>query len=68
LFVAEHPGASNREIALGAEIKDEGQASKLLARLASMNLLAKRSPGPGKPNAWRLTPHGEKVLEAVRGY
>jgi AcrR family transcriptional regulator len=68
LFVAEHPGASNREIALGAEIKDEGQASKLLARLAGMNLLAKRSPGPGKPNAWRLTPHGEKVLEAVRGY
>jgi AcrR family transcriptional regulator len=67
LFIGEHPDASNREIATGTEIADEGQASKLLMRLASLDLLAKRSLGPGKPNAWRLTDYGEQVLRAVRG-
>jgi AcrR family transcriptional regulator len=67
LFVSEHPGSSNREIATGTEIADEGQASKLLMRLAGLDLLAKRSPGPGKPNAWCLTDYGEQVLQAVRG-
>jgi AcrR family transcriptional regulator len=66
LFVAEHPDASNREVAEGAEIKDEGQASKLLARLAGLDLLGRTCPGPGKPNAWRLTAHGERVLRALR--
>jgi AcrR family transcriptional regulator len=66
LFVSEHPDASNREIAQGAEVNDEGQASKLLARLADLDLLGKRSPGPGKPNEWRLTEYGEKVLRAVQ--
>lgn len=66
LFVAEHPDASNREVAQGAEIKDEGQASKLLARLAGMDLLSRSGHGPGKPNAWRLTAHGEQVLHALR--
>jgi AcrR family transcriptional regulator len=67
LFVGEHPGASNREIATGTEIADEGQASKLLMRLAGLDLLAKSTPGPGKPNAWRLTDYGEQILQAVRG-
>jgi AcrR family transcriptional regulator len=67
LFVGEHPGASNREIATGTEIADEGQASKLLMRLAGVDLLAKSSPGPGKPNAWRLTDYGQQVLNAVQG-
>jgi AcrR family transcriptional regulator len=67
LFVGEHPDASNREIATGTEISDEGQASRLLMRLAGLDLLAKTSPGPGKPNAWRLTDYGQQVLQAVRG-
>lgn len=67
LFVGEHPGASNREIATGTEISDEGQASKLLMRLAGLDLLVKTSLGPGKPNAWRLTAYGQQVLQAVRG-
>jgi AcrR family transcriptional regulator len=67
LFIDEHPDSSNREIATGTEIADEGQASKLLMRLAGLDLLAKRSPGPGKPNAWRLTDYGQKVLKAVQG-
>jgi AcrR family transcriptional regulator len=66
LFVAEHPDASNREVAQGADIKDEGQASKLLTRLAGMDLLSRSCPGPGKPNAWRLTPHGQQVLQALQ--
>lgn len=67
LFVGEHPGASNREIATGTEIADEGQASKLLMRLGGLDLITKTSPGPGKPNAWRLTAYGQQVLAAVRG-
>lgn len=64
-FVAEHPGASNRAVALGAEISDEGQASRLLMRLAGLDLLARTCAGPGKPNEWRLTHHGEQVLAAL---
>jgi hypothetical protein len=36
-------------------------------RLAGLDLLAKRSLGPGKPNAWRLTPYGQQVIKAVQG-
>lgn len=66
LFVAEHPGASNRAVAIGADIADEGQTSRLLMRLAGLDLLAKEPPRPGYPNAWRLTSHGEQVLQALR--
>lgn len=68
LFIGEHPGSSNREIAQGAEISDEGQASKLLGRLTRVGLVANSKPrGPGYPNYWTLTPHGEQVLSAVQG-
>jgi AcrR family transcriptional regulator/DNA-binding MarR family transcriptional regulator len=67
-FIADHPGASNREIAKGADIPDEGQASKLLGRLVKLDLIANSKPhGPGYPNHWTLTPHGEQVLSAVHG-
>ncbi len=66
LFVAEHPGASNRAVATGAEIADEGQASRLLMRLAGLDLLARELPRSGHPNAWRLTPQGEQVLQALQ--
>jgi AcrR family transcriptional regulator/DNA-binding MarR family transcriptional regulator len=67
-FIAEHPGSSNREIARGAEVSDEGQASKLLARLVKLDLIANsRPPGPGFPNRWALTAHGQRVLGAVKG-
>jgi AcrR family transcriptional regulator len=66
-FIGEHPGSSNREIAKGAEVPDEGQASKLLARLATLELIANSRPaGPGFPNCWMLTPRGVQVLSAVR--
>lgn len=66
-FIGDHPGASNREVARGAEVSDDGQASKLLGRLVGLNLIANSRPhGPGYPNRWTLTPHGEQVLGAVR--
>jgi len=68
LYIGEHPGSSNREIAQGAEISDEGQASKLLTRLTRVGLVANSKPhGPGYPNYWTLTPHGEQVLSAAQG-
>jgi AcrR family transcriptional regulator/DNA-binding MarR family transcriptional regulator len=66
LFIGEYPGVSNREVAEGAEISDEGQASKLLGRLAKLDLVANsRPPGPGLPNRWTLTPRGEQLLSSV---
>jgi AcrR family transcriptional regulator len=68
LFIGEHPGASNREVAQGADIPDEGQTSKLLTRLTRLGLVANTRPhGPGYPNYWTLTPQGEQVLSAVQG-
>ncbi len=61
--VGERPGASNREVATRAGIQDPGQVSKLLARLRRLGLLANSGEGhaKGEPNAWRLTPLGERV-------
>ncbi len=61
--VAEHPGASNRIIGEHADIYDQGQISKLLARLERIGLLANSGEGhsKGEPNAWRLTQLGERV-------
>ncbi len=68
LFIGENPGTSNREIAEGAEVPDEGQTSKLLRRLSKLDLISNSRPlGPGYPNRWTLMPQGEQVLSAVRG-
>jgi AcrR family transcriptional regulator/DNA-binding MarR family transcriptional regulator len=69
LTIAGHPGASNRQVADAAGVSDQGQISKLLARLEHLGLIRNRSEGPlrGEPNAWRLTPRGEEVEHAVRG-
>lgn len=65
--IAEHPGASNREVAERAGIVDQGQISKLLARLHNEELIANMGEGStrGAPNAWRLTERGERVLRTV---
>jgi hypothetical protein len=58
---------SNREIALVAGVKDEGQISKLLARLQGHGLLENTGPvTAGAPKAWRLTLGGEELLHASR--
>jgi hypothetical protein len=66
--IAVHPGASNREVADGAGVADQGQVSKLLNRLASLGLIENGGGGhlKGAPNAWRLTARGEEVENAIR--
>jgi AcrR family transcriptional regulator len=65
--IAEHPGASNRQIADEAGVSDQGQISKLLARLEGLDLIHNDGPGytSGEPNRWRLTAHGERVQSAT---
>ena len=66
--VADHTGASNRQISDYAGIRDPGQVSKLLRRLEILELLANSSGGhaKGEPNAWTLTAKGEQVARSVR--
>jgi AcrR family transcriptional regulator len=61
--VAAYPGASNRVVGERAGVPDQGQISKLLARLERLGLLANTGAGPakGESNAWRLTPLGEQI-------
>ena len=59
-FIGEHPGASNREIAEGAGIADQGQISKLLTRLERLQLVHNVGEGQimGSSNEWYLTDRG----------
>jgi len=68
MVIAEHPGASNREIAEGSGIVDQGQISKLLNRLARLNLVENFGEGQekGAANAWHLTARGAQVERATR--
>jgi AcrR family transcriptional regulator len=56
-----HP--SNRQVADAAGIRDQGQVSKLLARLQQLGLIenAGVSRVNGEPNEWRLTERGREV-------
>ncbi len=67
--VAADPGSSNRVIADASEVGDQGQISKLLARLERLGLIEKGENGSvaGVPNAWRLTERGEEVHFALAG-
>jgi AcrR family transcriptional regulator len=66
--IREHPGASNREVADGAGIADQGQISKLLSRLEGLGLIQNvdQAQSKGAPNEWRLTERGERVERATR--
>jgi AcrR family transcriptional regulator/DNA-binding MarR family transcriptional regulator len=66
--IAEQPGASNRMIGETAGASDQGQISKLLARLEKLGLVANSGQGQayGECNAWRLTARGEEV-QAMTG-
>ena len=67
-FIGEHPGASNREIAEGAGIADQGQISKLLTRLERLRLVNNIGEGQirGASNEWYLTDRGSQVERATR--
>ncbi len=65
--IAERPGASNRQVGFAAGADDQGQISKLLARLSRLGLIENADPERprGMPNAWTLTRKGELVCRAV---
>ncbi len=67
--VATHPGSSNRTIGENAGIADQGQASKLLARLHRLGLIENKGgdPARGEPNAWVLTNTGTQVHDSIAG-
>jgi AcrR family transcriptional regulator len=66
--IREHPRASNREVANGAGIADQGQISKLLSRLERLELIENvdHAQSKGAPNEWCLTERGERVERATR--
>jgi AcrR family transcriptional regulator len=65
--VAAQPGLSNTRASEHAGIKDQGQISKLLGRLAHLGLIENRADGrvKGGCNAWHLTPHGQHFAGAM---
>ncbi|HWW91664.1 MAG TPA: TetR family transcriptional regulator [Solirubrobacteraceae bacterium] len=68
MIIAEHPGASNREIAHGSGIVDQGQISKLLTRLERLKLVENVGDGAekGAANAWHLTGRGAQLERFAR--
>lgn len=65
LFLAEHPGASNRAIADAVGIRGHAQISTLLARLERLGLLSKLERRPGAANVWGLTAAGSEVARTL---
>jgi AcrR family transcriptional regulator len=67
MAVAANPGGSNRQVADGSGIADQGQISKLLARLHGLDLVENAGAGSvrGGPNAWTLTVKGSEVERAI---
>jgi AcrR family transcriptional regulator/DNA-binding MarR family transcriptional regulator len=68
--IGEHPGLSNRRVGLLAGIADQGQISKLLARLQRLGLIdtGELSHLKGEPNAWRLTVAGRQVVKTIHAH
>ncbi len=65
--IARTPYLNNREVAQAAGIVDEGQASKLLARLERKGVIENVGIGAarGEPNAWLLTSTGRRTVELL---
>jgi DNA-binding MarR family transcriptional regulator len=67
LCIAERPGVSNRAVADSAGISDQGQVSKLLARLERLGLVANTGERlhRGEANVWTLTQLGREVAQRL---
>jgi AcrR family transcriptional regulator len=65
--IASAPGASSKQVATASGITDEGQTSRLLARLQNAGLIHNvgGKPARGEAKAWTLTQRGQGVLHAV---
>jgi AcrR family transcriptional regulator len=66
--IAQQPGVSNRGVGEQAGVADQGQISKLLARLERLGLAVNTGEGhlKGEPNAWTLTATGRRVTQTIR--
>ncbi len=66
--IAQAPYSNNREVAQAAGLADEGQTSKLLARLERRGVIENVGVGAarGEPNAWLLTAVGAARRRADR--
>ena len=66
--ISNEPGLSNLEISERVGINDQGQISKLLARLSQRELTVNAAAGEprGGANEWRLTSRGEEIQAAIR--
>ncbi len=66
--IAQRPGVSNRGVGEQAGVADQGQISKLLARLERLGLAVNTGEGhsKGEPNAWTLTATGRRVTQTIR--
>jgi AcrR family transcriptional regulator len=68
-LVADGRGPSNRRVAEAAGVADQGQISKLLARLEHLGLIENAGaggPARGEPNEWRLTTKGAEIERTIR--
>jgi len=63
--IAADPGQCNTALAADAGIKAKGQISRLLSRLARLELIENTGGGQamGAANAWRLTPRGRDAYQ-----
>jgi AcrR family transcriptional regulator/DNA-binding MarR family transcriptional regulator len=68
MAIGSHPGVSNKRIGDAAGISDQGQTSKLLARLQHLGLIENAGFGQakGESNAWHLSPRGQQIETAIR--
>jgi DNA-binding IclR family transcriptional regulator len=66
--VSAEPGLSNFAVSERAGINDQGQASRILTRLARHGLVENTGGGQslGLANAWRLTDRGGQIMAAIR--
>lgn len=69
LAIRERAGISNRDVAFAASVLDQGQISRLLARLRHLELIENRVPTGVRSasNSWHLTGLGEEALNEL-GY
>lgn len=67
--IAAHAGASNRFVADTSGVSDDGQMSRLLARLERAGLIENNGQGraKGEANAWSLTDRGQAIQATLAG-
>jgi chromosome segregation and condensation protein ScpB len=66
--IAAQPGLSSSQIRRRAGIAEQGQISRLLSRLAGLQLIENTGQArrKGSASAWRLTHRGEAVERTIR--